>query len=112
MPSSSSQVQRLEVGQGATFTDNNISAITTVNDNQQSWSSGRLIAERMRLADFADEISRYRHGLVRYQPEVADLRISGVFSLNDTDRALTNMASSLPVTVVYRTRFWVSIEAL
>lgn len=111
MPNSSSQVQRLEVGQGASFTDNTISQITIVNDNQQSWSTGRLIAERMRLADFAAEISRYRHGLVRYKPEVADLRISGVFSLNDTDRALTNMASSLPVRVVYRTRYWVSIEA-
>jgi len=38
---------------------------------------------------------------------VADLTVSGVFSLQDTDRALQSLASSLPVTLRYRTTFWV-----
>jgi transmembrane sensor len=46
---------------------------------------------------------------LRCDPLAADLRISGVFSLTDTDRALESLALALPVTVAYRTRYWVTI---
>jgi transmembrane sensor len=70
------------------------------------------VAENMRIADFLAELDRYRSGLLRCAREVAELRVSGVFSLRDTDRALQNLALSLPVNIVYRSRYWVSVEAL
>ena len=45
------------------------------------------------------------------RPAVADLRVSGVFPLHDTDRALHNLERGLPVAVVYRTRYWVTVRA-
>ncbi|QJX02786.1 FecR family protein [Alcanivorax sp. IO_7] len=73
-------------------------------------ATGQLVAERMTVADFAGELARYRHGLVRYQPEVAGLRVTGVFSLTDTDRALDALARALPVRVRHYTPLWIRIE--
>jgi transmembrane sensor len=64
----------------------------------------------MRLSDFAIEINRYRHGTVVCDPLVANLQITGVFSLTDTNRALANMAQSLSLELLYRTNFWVTIH--
>ena len=75
-----------------------------------AWQRGQLVAERMTVADFAGELARYRHGLVRYQPEVAGLRVTGVFSLTDTDRALDALARALPVRVRHYTPLWIRIE--
>jgi transmembrane sensor len=65
----------------------------------------------VRLDDFLADIGRYRQGLLRCEPAVAGLRISGVFPLADTERILDMLASSLPVRVRSRSRYWVTLEA-
>jgi transmembrane sensor len=42
---------------------------------------------------------------------VAALRVTGVFPLRDTDRALRNLELALPVAVVRRTGYWVTVRA-
>lgn len=69
----------------------------------------RLYADNQRLGDFLQELGRYRPGVLRCDPAVADLRISGGFQVDDTDAALLAVARSLPVRVVTRTRYWVSV---
>lgn len=76
-----------------------------------AWMRGQLIADDMRLADFMAELGRYRPGLVRCEPAVADLRLSGVFPVRDTDRILAMLPHVLPVEVRLRTRYWVTVEA-
>lgn len=63
----------------------------------------------MRVADFVDEIGRYRTGFTLCDAAVADLTISGVFSTRDTDRALQGLVDSLPVALSYRTDYWVKV---
>ncbi len=75
----------------------------------QAWLDGVLYADNSRLADFLQELARYRAGVVRCDPAVADLRISGGFQADDTDAALLAVSRSLPVQLVYRTRYWVSV---
>lgn len=65
----------------------------------------------MRLADLLDELSRYRSGRIVCDPQIADWRVSGVFHVRDTDRALRFLTQVQPVTVRYRTRYWVIVEA-
>ena len=60
-------------------------------------------------AVFTAELARYRPGLLRCDPAVAALPVSGAFQLADTDAALTALAASLPVRIELRTRWWVSI---
>jgi transmembrane sensor len=80
-------------------------------ENADAWSRGVLIASRTRLADFSAELGRYRHGVLRCEAEVADLRISGAFQLADTDLVLSAVAATLPVAIAYRTRYWVTLTA-
>ncbi|WP_455826342.1 FecR domain-containing protein [Pseudomonas graminis] len=73
------------------------------------WLSGVLRAEKMRLDDFITELDRYRPGLLRCDPAVAGLLISGTFQLRDTDQILRALAQTLPVSVNYRTPYWVTV---
>src|SRR5690606_15225592 len=61
------------------------------------WLRGTLHADSMRLDAFAAELARYRPGIVRCDPDVADLRISGTFQLNNTDGVLHALPALLPV---------------
>jgi len=75
----------------------------------QAWLRGILPAERMRLDDLVAELSRYRPGVLRCHEQVAGLRLTGSFSLDNTDAALTLMARSLPVRIERLTRYWVTV---
>ncbi|WP_063582145.1 FecR domain-containing protein [Achromobacter ruhlandii] len=73
------------------------------------WMRGVLHASAWRLDAFAAELSRYRPGVLRCDPAVAGLRISGAFQLHDTDAVLAALPSTLPVQVRYRSAYWVTI---
>ena len=75
----------------------------------QAWLRGILPAERMRLDALLAELSRYRPGVLRCSQQVAGLRVTGSFELDDTDAALALVAHALPVRIERRTRFWVTV---
>ncbi|MCD0504644.1 FecR domain-containing protein [Bordetella petrii] len=75
------------------------------------WTRGTLQADDMRLDAFMAELSRYRPGFIRTDPQVAGLRVSGVFRLDDTDHVLAVVRETLPVRIVQRTPYWVTVAA-
>ena len=75
----------------------------------QAWLRGILPAERMRLDALLAELSRYRPGILRCSAQVASLRVTGSFELDDTDAALALVAHALPVRIERRTRYWVTV---
>lgn len=77
-----------------------------------AWADGLIVTRDMRLDDFLAEVGRYRHGYLGCSAEIADLRLSGVFRLEDTDKLLAILPQTLPVQLRYRTRWWVSLERL
>ena len=99
----------LQAGQQAGYTRLEVQDVTNVENSAAAWADGSLVAERMRLDDLLAELGRYRHGVLRCDESIAGLRVTGVYSLRDTDRSLANLAASLPVQLVYRTRYWVSV---
>lgn len=101
----------LEAGQRLSFTRSAIGPAGPADDAAPAWTRGQLVADDMRLDAFLEELGRYRQGVVRCAPEVGDLRLSGVFPLQDTDRILATLPNVLPVQVAQRTRFWVTVEA-
>jgi transmembrane sensor len=105
------QARVLQAGEHASFTRNTLDTLPGMDDQSEVWWRGQMVADNMRLADFLGNLSRYRPGLLRCDPAAADLRISGVFPLHDTDRILATLPSVLPVQVRLRTRYWVTIEA-
>jgi len=77
-----------------------------------AWTQGMLVADKMRLADFATELSRYRSGIVRVDPTVANVRISGAYPVGDTDKALAMLVSTYPVDAMTRLRGrWITLVA-
>lgn len=102
---------RVDAGQGSRFSQYDVARPEPVADTAAAWSRGMLVANDMPLDAFIAELARYRPGLLRCDPAVAHLRVSGVFSLRDTDRTLDNLTRGLPVAVVYRTRYWVTVRA-
>ncbi|MFG0634454.1 FecR domain-containing protein [Pseudomonas sp. xss_2] len=82
-----------------------------VHGDPWGWTDGVLSVQQMPLSEFTAELSRYRPGLLRCAPEVADLKVSGTYQLADTEQILQLLARSLPLQIDYRTRYWVSIGA-
>lgn len=103
---------RLVAGQQTRFTSDTITPGTPLVLADTAWTEGMLVAERMRLADFVAELSRYRRGSLRCDPAVADLRVSGAFPLNDPDAVLSLLQETLPVRVRYVGGYWGTVGAL
>ena len=74
------------------------------------WLDGIIAARRMPLADFLAELGRYRNGHLAADPRVAALPVTGVYQLQDTDRALHFLALAHGLRLVYRSRYWVTVE--
>jgi transmembrane sensor len=74
-----------------------------------AFADGVIAGKNIRLADLVTELSRYRTGRIICDTRVADLRVSGVFHIKDTDQALQFLVQTQPVSVIYRTRFWVTV---
>lgn len=100
----------LPAGQQARFTADGIDNVSPADASVLAWTQGMLLADGMRLADFAAELSRYRPGLLQCDAAVADLRISGAFPLADTDGVLRMLVSTYPVDAATRLRgYWVTL---
>lgn len=100
---------RLQAGQAAGFTADTAALLPAASAAAPAWLRGQLVADRLRLADFLDQVERYRHGVIRCDPRVADLIVSGVYPLADTDRILASLAAALPLRVSRYTGYWVVV---
>jgi len=104
------QSLRLRSGQQATMSAESISSVRAFDVRQPGWRQGVLSVENQPLGVFLAELSRYRPGILRWQPELERLNVTGTFRLDDTDQILKLLAASLPVQVVSRTRYWVTLS--
>lgn len=100
----------LPAGHSATFTRQRAGVPHAADAYADAWSRGQMIVDDVTLGDFLADLSRYRPGIIHCAPQVAQLRLSGVFPLFDTERILNMLPNSLPVQVRSRTRYWVSVE--
>lgn len=99
----------LVAGEQGRLTDEGVSQPSPADPHVSDWMRGVLYANQLRLDAFASELGRYRSGILRCDPDIAHLRISGAFQLNDTDAVLAALPATLPVEVRYRTPYWVTI---
>lgn len=64
-----------------------------------AWTRGVCVADRMPLAELLEIFGRYRKGLLRASGNAARMQISGVFRLEDIERALLQVVDILPLHV-------------
>jgi transmembrane sensor len=100
----------LNAGERQSFKLNRFDAPESFDSSELAWDKGMLLANNMRLDDLLGELSRYRPGVVRCHADVAALRVSGAFSLRDTDASLRLLSDTLPLKISSLTRYWLSVE--
>ncbi|WP_175175265.1 FecR domain-containing protein [Achromobacter pestifer] len=99
----------LQAGQQARFTRTTVEPPTAANELEFLWVQGRIQVENVALGDLIRELARYRPGVLRCDPLVATLRVSGRYDLDDTDLALRLLASSLPIRISRLSSYWVTV---
>jgi len=103
------QMATLQAGQQASLNAGGLGAWAPFDLSQLGWRDGVLTAQNQTLGDFLRELERYRPGVLRWDPSLEMLRVTGSFRLDDTDRILTLLASTLGLEVHARTRYWVTL---
>ncbi|TFY86676.1 FecR family protein [Pseudomonas kairouanensis] len=83
----------------------------TNSSDPDAWTRGLLKVNDQPLGDVLQTLASYRHGLVRFDPQaLQNLRVSGVFKLDDTAAALASLADNLPIQVEYFTDLLVVVK--
>ena len=103
-------VATLSSGQQAPLQAKGLGARVAFDALQLGWRDGVLTAQNQPLGDFLRELSRYRPGVLRWDPSLEMLRVTGSFRLDDTDRILTLLSQTLGFEVRARTRYWVTLS--
>lgn len=100
----------LETGTQSDFSAQSIFETREVEFGAGLWERGMLLARDMRLGDVVAELARYRSGVLRCDPVIADLSVSGAISLHDTDAALDLLANNLGLKVSRVSPYWVMLK--
>ncbi|WP_043307559.1 FecR domain-containing protein [Pseudomonas sp. ML96] len=102
--------QALAAGQQVCFDALRVGQPAPLRPGQQAWAHGILQADDMPLGEFIAELGRYQRGHLGCDPQVAHLRLVGAFPLAEPERIYAALEASLPVRVVRRLPWWISIE--
>lgn len=98
----------VQAGQQADF-DRHDGELAEIDPHVEAWVTGVLYAEKMQLGQFVEEVARYRRGVLRCDPAIAQMQVSGAFQLHDTDAVIKALVASLPIRVNFVTHYWASI---
>ncbi|EAA1523592.1 ferric citrate uptake sigma factor regulator FecR [Salmonella enterica] len=101
----------VKAGESLTFSASGFGQLTLTNNESASWTQGILSFSDKPLGEVVSTLSRYRSGILRCDPAVAELRLSGTFPLKNTDAILGVIAQTLPVKIQSVTRYLVHISA-
>lgn len=103
---------RLELGsgQGAVLSDSGIRALDATRAGEGRWEDGYLEVHDQPLAVVIDALRPYRRGVLRISPDVAGLRVSGLFPLDDSEQVLRTLQETLPVRIDQRFAWWTQVS--
>lgn len=99
----------LAAGQKARFNASTASSPEAITTTDDAWLRGLLVAERQPLGEFIANLSRYRTGILRCDPAVKHLVVSGVYPIDDIDAILQSLERALPIRLRSITPYWVTV---
>ncbi|WP_341990199.1 DUF4880 domain-containing protein (plasmid) [Klebsiella pneumoniae] len=112
LASAPAQKRIVNAGESLQFSASEFGAVKPLDDESTSWTKGILSFSDKPLGEVIATLSRYRNGVLRCDPAVAGLRLSGTFPLKNTDAILNVIAQTLPVKIQSITRYWINISPL
>ncbi|PQQ42537.1 iron dicitrate transport regulator FecR [Photorhabdus luminescens] len=96
-------------GESLRFSATDFGELTAATDEDNAWTQGILSFSDKPLSEVIATLARYRSGILRCDPAVASLRLSGTFPIKNTDTILSVIGKTLPVKIQYITRYWVNV---
>jgi transmembrane sensor len=108
---SAGSLVRLEAGQSLDFDGHSLGAVRRNDASVGAWQQGSIIAINRPLSELLADLSRYRSGVLRCDPRIAQLKVSGAFPIDDTDLALAALESGFSLRITRYSRYWVDVSA-
>lgn len=102
--------QHLVDGQALVFDGNRWRDLPSRYVDERSWTSGLLEVHDQSLGQVIEHLAPYHQGLLHVSAQAAPLRISGVFTLDDTRGALAALKDVLPLRIDNWLGVWTRIE--
>ena len=102
--------QHLAAGQGLAFDGNRWHDLPSRYIDERSWTRGLLEVHDQSLGQVIEHLAPYHQGLLHVSAQAAQLRISGVFTLDDTRGALAALKDVLPLRIDTWLGVWTRIE--
>ena len=104
-------VQRVPAGRGTRFDAGKIAAVEAADPAREAWTRGIVMANDIPLEQLVGELARHWRGHIGVAPDVANLKVMGVYPAADIDRALAMMESELPVRIHRALPWWITVES-
>lgn len=108
-PGNRSQPIRVNTRESLVFSRDQAFAKSRLKATEMAWVNGLIVVYAMPLQAFVAELSRYQSGVLRCDPAVADLHISGSFPVGDIEAVYSTIEQTLPVRIRRFTRFWTTL---
>ncbi|HFD2124446.1 FecR family protein [Acinetobacter baumannii] len=109
-PENASKRQILKQGQRAFFDEKYISKALPLDNDQPYWTQQLLVVDQWPLQKVLDELFRYKKGTYHLDPELKNLKISGVFSLKNPEQSLETLAYSHQLELNYYSQYLLNIK--
>ncbi|SNR80148.1 FecR family protein [Methylobacillus rhizosphaerae] len=100
---------RLQAGEQLSFSRHMVTPVETAVPHDTAWLQRMLVVDDMPLGEFLAELGRYRKGSLACDDSIKDLRVSGTYPLEDTDKVIDMLRQSLKLEVRMLTRYWVRL---
>lgn len=110
-PARADSLVTAQAGEELEFSLHAIGAPQPLGASAALWDKGMLVAKSMRLDTLLAELARYRRGIVRCDPQVAGLRVSGAFPVHDFQGSLTLLRQTLRVQTSSVGPYWTIVQA-
>ncbi|MBU9809112.1 FecR family protein [Rouxiella badensis] len=103
--------QWVEAGHGLWFNQDTLMPVAISPDAETAWIQGRLEVKDTPLSSVIASLKNYSSAIIRLDPAVANLRVSGNFPLDDVPYALDALAQTMPIAITRTTGYWIHVTS-
>ena len=102
---------QLAAGHEVHYDRNGFGPIEISSSGATAWVDGFLQVRDRPLAEVIEALRPYHNGVLRLDPAVAELRVSGLYRLDNPQQILDTLARTLPIHITRRNGLWVTVSA-
>ena len=102
--------QIIEPRRSVLFDQTSILQQAPMSRRDTAWLDGWIEARNEPLAQIIETVRAYRRGIVRLDASLANLAVSGLYPLDNSDQTLEMLQQQLPIRVTRYSPYWIEIE--